>query len=139
VTDFQVAAILITLTAGLAYLNARVLRLPSAIGLMATALLGSVIVLALDGLGVTEVAPRVSVLLDQVNLSHALLHGSASCFLQVHYTSTSVIYASSDYQSPYSPSEVRRSRRLRLESRVTSCSVRLVSTYSSSIAFFSVR
>ena len=38
-TDFEVAAILITLTAGLAYINARLLRLPSAIGLMATALL----------------------------------------------------------------------------------------------------
>jgi len=81
VTDFEVAAILITLTAGLAYLNARVLRLPSAIGLMATALLGSVIVLALDALQITEVAPRVSALLDQVNLSYALLHGMLGILL----------------------------------------------------------
>ena len=81
VTDFEVAAILITLTAGLAYLNARVLRLPSAIGLMATALLGSVVVLALDALQVTEVAPRVSALLDQVNLSYALLHGMLGILL----------------------------------------------------------
>lgn len=80
-TDFEVAAILITLTAGLAYINARVLRLPSAIGLMATALLGSLIVLALDGLNVTEVAPRVSALLDQVNLSYALLHGMLGILL----------------------------------------------------------
>jgi hypothetical protein len=43
-TDFQVAAVLITLTAGLAYVNARLLRLPSAIGLMATALVGSIVV-----------------------------------------------------------------------------------------------
>jgi CPA1 family monovalent cation:H+ antiporter len=81
VTDFEVAAILITLTAGLAYLNARVLRLPSAIGLMATALLGSVIVLILDALQITEVAPRVTALLDQVNLSYALLHGMLGILL----------------------------------------------------------
>jgi len=80
-TDFEVAAILITLTAALAYLNARVLRLPSAIGLMATALLGSLIVLLLDALQITEVAPRVSTLLDQVNLSYALLHGMLGILL----------------------------------------------------------
>jgi CPA1 family monovalent cation:H+ antiporter len=81
VTDFEVAAILISLTAGLAYLNARVLRLPSAIGLMATALLGSVIVLVLDGIGITDVAPRVTQLLDHVNLPHALLHGMLGILL----------------------------------------------------------
>ncbi len=81
VTDFEVASILISLTAGLAYLNARVLRLPSAIGLMATALLGSLIVLALDATDVTEVAPRVTALLDQVNLSYALLHGMLGILL----------------------------------------------------------
>lgn len=80
-TDFEVAAILITLTAGLAYVNARVLRLPSAIGLMATALLGSIAVLALDALEVTDVAPRVTSLLDQVNLPYALLHGMLGILL----------------------------------------------------------
>lgn len=80
-TDFQVAAILISLTAGLAYLNARVLRLPSAIGLMATALLGSVLVLILDMAQVTEVAPRVTELLDHVDLSYALLHGMLGILL----------------------------------------------------------
>jgi monovalent cation:H+ antiporter, CPA1 family len=80
-TDFQVASILITLTAGLAYVNARVLRLPSAIGLMSTALVGSLLVLALDALGVTEVAPRVTALLDHVNLSYALLHGMLGILL----------------------------------------------------------
>jgi monovalent cation:H+ antiporter, CPA1 family len=81
VSDFEVAAILVTLTAGLAYINARVLRLPSAIGLMATALLGSVIVLALDALQITDVAPRIAALLDQVNLSYALLHGMLGILL----------------------------------------------------------
>jgi CPA1 family monovalent cation:H+ antiporter len=80
-TDFQVAAILISLTAGLAYVNARVLRLPAAIGLMSTALLGSLVVLALDALDVTAVAPRVATLLDQVNLSYALLHAMLGVLL----------------------------------------------------------
>ena len=55
VTDFEVAAILISLTAALAYLNARVFRLPSAIGLMATALLGSLLGLGLAYLGLWAV------------------------------------------------------------------------------------
>ncbi len=80
-TDFEVASILVTLTAGLAYFNARVLRLPSAIGLMATALIGSLVVLALDALHVTEVAPRVALLLDRVDLSYALLHGMLGLLL----------------------------------------------------------
>lgn len=80
-TDFEVASILISLTALLAYFNARVLKLPSAIGLMATALLGSVLVLLLDQLNVTDVAPRVAALLDHVNLSHALLHGMLGVLL----------------------------------------------------------
>lgn len=80
-TDFEVAAILITLTAALAYFNARVLKLPSAIGLMATALLGSVLVLVLDATDITEVAPRVSALVDQANLSYALLHGMLGVLL----------------------------------------------------------
>ncbi|MEO8699369.1 MAG: sodium:proton antiporter [Kofleriaceae bacterium] len=80
-TDFQVAAILLSLTALLAYVNARVLRLPSAIGLMATALLGSLIVLGLDALSITDVAPRVKALLDHVNLSYALLHAMLGILL----------------------------------------------------------
>jgi len=81
VSDFEVAAILITLTAALAYVNARFLRLPSAIGLMTTALVGSLIVLGLDALNITEVAPRVTTLLEQVNLSYALLHGMLGVLL----------------------------------------------------------
>jgi monovalent cation:H+ antiporter, CPA1 family len=80
-TDFQVAAILISLTAGLAYANARLLRLPSAIGLMATALLGSLLVLGLDALDITDVAPRVERLLDHIDLSYALLHGMLGILL----------------------------------------------------------
>jgi CPA1 family monovalent cation:H+ antiporter len=80
-SDFEVAATLLSLTAGLAYFNARVLKLPSAIGMMATALLGSLLLLLLDEMQVTDVAPRVTALLDQVNLSHALLHGMLGILL----------------------------------------------------------
>lgn len=80
-TDYQVASIIITLAAGLAYFNARVLRLPSAIGLMASALLGSLVVLALDGFGVSEIAPRLTQLIDHVDLSTTLLHGMLGALL----------------------------------------------------------
>ncbi len=80
-TDFEVASILVTLTAALAYVNARVLRLPSAIGLMATALLGSIVVLVLDGLEITEIAPRLAAIVDQANLSYTLLHGMLGILL----------------------------------------------------------
>src|SRR5215468_7515759 len=51
-TDFQLAAIVLSLTAALAYLNARLVRLPASVGLMAIALLISLALLALDRLGV---------------------------------------------------------------------------------------
>src|SRR5689334_15896115 len=80
-TDFQVAAVLLTLTAALAYVNARVLRLPSAIGLMSTALVASLLGLGLDAAGVTDIGVRVGSLLDRVDLAHALLHGMLGLML----------------------------------------------------------
>ena len=80
-TDFQVVAVILTLTAALAYVNARFLRLPSAIGLMATALLASIVGLALDTLGVTDIGARVDALLDHVDLANSLLHGMLGLLL----------------------------------------------------------
>ncbi len=80
-TDFQVAAILLTLTAALAYVNARVLRLPSAIGLMTTALIASIAGLALDATGLTDIGARVTSLLEEVDLAYALLHGMLGVLL----------------------------------------------------------
>lgn len=80
-TTFQVAAVIVTLTALLAYVNARVLRLPSAIGLMAISLVGSMITLGLDATGVIDFAPRVEALLDQVDLSYVLLHAMLGVLL----------------------------------------------------------
>ncbi|MBE7447572.1 MAG: sodium:proton antiporter [Kofleriaceae bacterium] len=80
-TDFQVAAILLTLTAALAYVNARVLRMPPAIGLMAMALLASLVGLALDATGVSDIGAQVTTLLDKVDLAYALLHGMLGILL----------------------------------------------------------
>lgn len=80
-SDFQATAVLLTLTAALAYVNARVLRLPSAIGLMTTALLASIGALALDAAGITDIAGRVGVLLAKVDLAYALLHGMLGVLL----------------------------------------------------------
>jgi len=80
-TDFQVVAILVSLTAGLAYVNARLLRLPSAIGMTSTALFASVLVLVLDRIGITDVSARATHLLAHVNLPYALLHGMLGLLL----------------------------------------------------------
>ena len=80
-TDFQLAAVLLTLTAGLAYVNARLLRLPAAIGLMAIALVGSLVVIGVDATGVAELAPRIESLLDALDFDDALLHGMLGLLL----------------------------------------------------------
>jgi CPA1 family monovalent cation:H+ antiporter len=80
-TDFEVASILLTLTAALAYVNARVLRLPAAIGMMAIALVGAIALMAVDATGVAELAPRVEQLLDRIDLDDALLNGMLGLLL----------------------------------------------------------
>jgi len=80
-SDFELAAVILTLTAALAYLNARFVRLPSAIGLMTIALAGSLIVIGLDAAGVSDVAPRIEEVLDALDFDHALLHGMLGLLL----------------------------------------------------------
>src|SRR4029078_4711937 len=73
-TVFQVAACLITLAAVLSYLNYKLLRLPSAIGLMALSLAGSLLVVL--GGTVIPAVDRVGVdLVDRIDLGKAVLHG----------------------------------------------------------------
>lgn len=80
-TSFQLAAVLLTLTAGLAYVNAKLLRLPSSVGLMATALIGSIALLALDAAGVIDVSPQVRELVTQLDFGNTLLHGMLGLLL----------------------------------------------------------
>ena len=80
-TDYQIVALLVSLTALLAYLNARFLRLPPAIGLMAIALAGSLALVGLDAAGVADLVPRIAALLERVDFDDALLHGMLGLLL----------------------------------------------------------
>lgn len=80
-TDFQVASVLLVLAAALAYVNAKLLRLPAAIGMMAIALVGSLVIVGLDAAGVHAVADRVESLLHSIQLGDALLHGMLGLML----------------------------------------------------------
>lgn len=73
-SGFELAAIIITLAASLGYINARFLHLPSTIGLMALALIGSLATVALDQLGIVESQP-IQRLVSQLDFGHTLLHG----------------------------------------------------------------
>ncbi|HTL35033.1 MAG TPA: sodium:proton antiporter [Kofleriaceae bacterium] len=79
-TDFQTAAVIVTLTAALAYLNARFLRLPSTIGLMAIASCGSIAIVALDAAGVID-ATNARALVARADLGPTLLHGMLGLLL----------------------------------------------------------
>jgi CPA1 family monovalent cation:H+ antiporter len=79
-TDFQLAAIVLSLTAALAYVNAKLLRLPASVGLMAIALIGSLALLALDRIGV-DVSDPVRGLVAELDFSDTLLHGMLGLLL----------------------------------------------------------
>jgi len=79
-TDFQLAAIVLSLTAALAYVNAKLLRLPSSVGLMAIALIGSFALLALEQLGV-DVSHHARALVTELDFSDTLLHGMLGLLL----------------------------------------------------------
>src|SRR5438094_100313 len=79
-TDFQLAAIVLTLTAALAYVNAKLLRLPSSVGLMAIALIGSLSLLAAGRLGF-EVGDHARSLVTELDFSATLLHGMLGLLL----------------------------------------------------------
>ncbi len=80
-TDFEIASLILSLTAGLAYINARFLRLPSSIGLMAIALLGSLALIGIDASGLAELTPRITHLLARIDFGHTLLHGMLGVLL----------------------------------------------------------
>ncbi|HYQ30721.1 MAG TPA: sodium:proton antiporter [Polyangiaceae bacterium] len=72
-SGFELASTIICLAAGLGYINARLLRLPSAIALMAMGLLGSFMVVGLNWLGV--ISPGwVEGLVARVDFGNVLMH-----------------------------------------------------------------
>ncbi|HEY1557570.1 MAG TPA: sodium:proton antiporter [Kofleriaceae bacterium] len=80
-TDFQLAAIVLALAASVAYLNSRFLKLPSAVGLMATAMFGSLAIVALDASGAVDVSSRVREVVTHLDFGNTLLHGMLGLLL----------------------------------------------------------
>lgn len=80
-TTFHLVAVLLTFTAGLAYLNARILRLPSTVGLMAIALVGSALLLAVDSLGAVDLTSRAQSIMTQLDFGNTLMHGMLGLML----------------------------------------------------------
>jgi CPA1 family monovalent cation:H+ antiporter len=80
-TDFQLAAIVLALAAAIAYLNARFLRLPSAVALMATAMIGSLAIVAIDATGVIDISAHVRELVTNLDFGNTLLHGMLGLLL----------------------------------------------------------
>lgn len=77
---FEVFALLITVTAGFSYLNHRVIGLPTTIGVMLIALLGSLLLQVSEyaGLGLES---HAEAWLSQIDFNEALLHGMLSFLL----------------------------------------------------------
>jgi len=78
-TDFQLVAIVLSLTAALAYVNARLIRLPASVGLTAIALIGSLSLLALSRLGVD--VSRAQALVGELHFDDTVLHGMLGVLL----------------------------------------------------------
>jgi CPA1 family monovalent cation:H+ antiporter len=73
-TKIELAAIVLVLAAGAGFLNAKVFRLPSAIGLMATALVGSFILVGLGASGVVDPS-WVESAVEKADFASVLMHG----------------------------------------------------------------
>jgi len=73
-TGLHVAAIVICLAAAIGYLNAKLLRLPSAIGLMAIGLVGSFVILGLDATGLVD-STALGAFVARIDFAHVLMHG----------------------------------------------------------------
>jgi len=74
-------ALLITLTALLAYLNHRTLRLPTTIGVMASSLLLSLVLISLSELGLPGVERQIEATVRTIDFSYVLMQGMLSLLL----------------------------------------------------------
>jgi CPA1 family monovalent cation:H+ antiporter len=79
-TTFELIAVIVSLAAVLGYVNARVLRLPSTIGLMALALVGSLVVVGLDAGGVID-STKIQHVVASADFGRTLLHGMLGLLL----------------------------------------------------------
>ncbi|MDA3914331.1 sodium:proton antiporter [Oleiagrimonas sp.] len=78
---FNIAVIVLVLTALLAYVNHRFVRLPSAIGVMVIALLGSLILAALNGMGFPGLHHYETSLLSSIDFPEVVFKGLLSMLL----------------------------------------------------------
>jgi CPA1 family monovalent cation:H+ antiporter len=78
----DITAACLVITAGLAYLNQRFIGLPTAIGVMATALALSLLLAGLDAIGVAHALRATEVsLLERIDFSDVLMQGMLSLLL----------------------------------------------------------
>ena len=78
---FDIAVILLVITALLAYLNHRFVRLPTAIGVMVLALLASMALIALKTLGFAGLHNYETALLHAIDFPEVVLNGMLSMLL----------------------------------------------------------
>lgn len=73
-TGTELVSLVLGSAAVCGYVNAKLLHLPSAIGLMAIALLGSFVVFGLDAVGLVD-SHQLQDVIDRVDFSRVLMHG----------------------------------------------------------------
>lgn len=78
---FNIAVILLVITALVAYVNHRFLRLPTAIGVMVVALLGTLVLMALRSLGFAGLHDYETALLRSIDFPAVVLNGLLSMLL----------------------------------------------------------
>ena len=78
---FELTSILMVLTALFSYINYRVLRLPTTIGVMFIALVVSLVIVALGWIGIDIGQAGVEQMLEGVDFNQTLLHGMLSFLL----------------------------------------------------------
>ncbi len=76
----NLAALLITLAALFSFVNARYLRLPTTIGLMVISMLGSLLLIGLDSMGLSTLAPAKQAV-AMIDFNTTLMHGMLSFLL----------------------------------------------------------
>jgi CPA1 family monovalent cation:H+ antiporter len=80
-SPFDAAAILMVLAAALGYLNTRLLKLPSSIGLTVMGALASLAVILIDSLGGSTLAPQLAGFLSGIDFHATLMEGMLSFLL----------------------------------------------------------
>ncbi|GFE60706.1 sodium:proton antiporter [Geobacter sp. AOG2] len=78
---FEITSILMVLTALFSYLNYRILRMPTTIGVMFIALMVSLGIVALGAVGMEIGQKQLALVLETIDFNQALLHGMLSFLL----------------------------------------------------------